>query len=488
MTNKVIKTGFNFDNSYINLPKGFYSYVDLKPVKSPSLIILNENLSDSLGLNKDFLKSKEGIYILSGNASAENGAYISQAYAGHQFGTFTMLGDGRALLIGEQITPSGDRFDIQLKGSGITPYSRNGDGRAVLGPMLREYIVSEAMHGLKIPTTRSLSVVSTGEDVYREKIEQGAILTRVAASHIRFGTFEYTSYMLGPDKLKALADYTINRHFSFIENNENKYVDFINEVMRRQIKLVAKWQSVGFIHGVLNTDNMSICGETIDYGPCAFMDVYDPDTVFSSIDTHGRYSYKNQSFIINWNLCRLAEALLPLIDDDENKAIEIMQNNLDKFTELFTSEIISNMSSKIGIFSPTEDDIPLLNELLSMMKKYKQDFTNTFISLTFGDFPKNEMFSSDEFVNWHKKWQARISSQEKSKDEIFNLMKNSNPAVIPRNYRVEEAISAAEKGDFSVMNNLLKALSNPYEHSEFQKEYAKLPAPSQCVYKTYCGT
>lgn len=488
MTNKIVKTGFNFDNSYINLPKKFYSYVDLKPVKSPNLIILNENLSDSLGLNKDFLKSQEGIYILSGNTSAENGAYISQAYAGHQFGTFTMLGDGRALLIGEQITPSGDRFDIQLKGSGITPYSRNGDGRAVLGPMLREYIVSEAMHGLKIPTTRSLSVVSTGEDVYREKIEQGAILTRVAASHIRFGTFEYASYMLGPDKLKALADYTINRHFSFIENNENKYVDFINEVMRRQIKLVAKWQSVGFIHGVLNTDNMSICGETIDYGPCAFMDVYDPDTVFSSIDTHGRYSYKNQSFIINWNLCRLAEALLPLIDDDENKAIEIMQNNLDKFTELFTSEIISNMSSKIGIFSPTEDDIPLLNELLSMMKKYKQDFTNTFISLTFGDFPKNEMFSSDEFVNWHKKWQARISSQEKSKDEIFNLMKNSNPAVIPRNYRVEEAISAAEKGDFSVMNNLLKALSNPYEHSEFQKEYAKLPAPSQCVYKTYCGT
>ncbi|MDY4574451.1 MAG: YdiU family protein, partial [Intestinibacter sp.] len=381
-----------------------------------------------------------------------------------------------------------ERFDIQLKGSGRTPYSRNGDGRAVLGPMLREYIVSEAMHALKIPTTRSLSVVSTGEDVYREKIEQGAILTRVASSHIRFGTFEYASYMLGPDKLKALADYTIKRHFPFIENSENKYIDFINEVMRRQIKLVAKWQSVGFIHGVLNTDNMSICGETIDYGPCAFMDVYDPDTVFSSIDTYGRYSYKNQSFIINWNLCRLAEALLPLIDNDENKAIEIMQNNLDKFTELFTSEIISNMSSKIGIFSPTEDDISLLNELLSMMKKYKQDFTNTFIALTFGDFPKNEMFSSDEFVNWHKKWQARIISHGKSKDEIFNLMKNSNPAVIPRNHRVEEALSAAEKGDFSVMNNLLKALSNPYEHSEFQKEYAKIPTSSQCVYKTYCGT
>ena len=464
MTNKIVKTGFNFDNSYINLPKKFYSYVDLKPVKSPNLIILNENLSDSLGLNKDFLKSQEGIYILSGNTSSENGAYISQAYAGHQFGTFTMLGDGRALLIGEQITPSGERFDIQLKGSGRTPYSRNGDGRAVLGPMLREYIVSEAMHALKIPTTRSLSVVSTGEDVYREKIEQGAILTRVASSHIRFGTFEYASYMLGPDKLKALADYTIKRHFPFIENSENKYIDFINEVMRRQIKLVAKWQSVGFIHVVLNTDNMSICGETIDYGPCAFMDVYDPDTVFSSIDTYGRYSYKNQSFIINWNLCRLAEALLPLIDNDENKAIEIMQYNLDKFTELFTSEIISNMSSKIGIFSPTEDDISLLNELLSMMKKYKQDFTNTFIALTFGDFPKNEMFSSDEFVNWHKKWQARIISHGKSKDEIFNLMKNSNPAVIPRNHRVEEALSAAEKGDFSVMNNLLKALSNTYEH------------------------
>ena len=294
MINKISNTGFNFDNSYIELPPEFYSPANLQPVKSPQLVILNNELSNSLGLNTDFLKSQEGIYIMSGNIKIPDGAYISQAYAGHQFGGFTMLGDGRALLIGEQITPSNQRFDIQLKGSGRTPYSRNGDGRAVLGPMLREYIISEAMHGLNIPTTRSLSVISTGENVYRETIQQGAILTRVASSHIRFGTFEYAAYMLDYEKLKKLSDYTIKRHFPFLENNENKYINLLDEVIKLQASLVAKWQSVGFIHGVLNTDNMSICGETIDYGPCAFMDVYNPDTVFSSIDTNGRYAYKNQ--------------------------------------------------------------------------------------------------------------------------------------------------------------------------------------------------
>ena len=488
MIDKNIQTGFNFDNSYINLPKEFYSHVNLKPVKSPKLVILNNNLASSLGLSLEFLKSPKGISILSGNTKADDGAYISQAYAGHQFGHFTMLGDGRALLIGEQITPSNQIFDIQLKGSGRTPFSRGGDGRAVLGPMLREYIISEAMHGLKIPTTRSLSVISTGEDVYREEIKQGAILTRVASSHIRFGTFEFASYFLDKDKLKQLADYTIKRHFPFISDEQNKYVSLLEEVIKLQASLVAKWQCVGFIHGVLNTDNMSICGETIDYGPCAFMDTYDPKTVFSSIDTEGRYSYQNQVAMVSWNLCRFAETLLPLINDNEDKAIDIAQNCLAKFTGLAISNIISEMCSKIGIFEPYSNDESLLNGLLDMMKKYKEDYTNTFLALTFKDFPKSRMFVTDEFSVWYKKYQDRIKSQDKSKEEVFNLMRNSNPAVIPRNHRVEEALAAAENGDFSVMNNLLKALANPFEHSDFQKEYSK-PAPkSQCDYKTYCGT
>ena len=488
MIDKNIQTGFNFDNSYINLPKEFYSHVNLKPVKSPKLVILNNNLASSLGLSLEFLKSPKGISILSGNTKADDGAYISQAYAGHQFGHFTMLGDGRALLIGEQITPSNQRFDIQLKGSGRTPFSRGGDGRAVLGPMLREYIISEAMHGLKIPTTRSLSVISTGEDVYREEIKQGAILTRVASSHIRFGTFEFASYFLDKDKLKQLADYTIKRHFPFISDEQNKYVSLLEEVIKLQASLVAKWQCVGFIHGVLNTDNMSICGETIDYGPCAFMDTYDPKTVFSSIDTAGRYSYQNQVAMVSWNLCRFAETLLPLISDDEDKAIDIAQDCLAKFTDLAISNLILGMCSKIGIFEPNSNDESLLNGLLDMMKKYKEDYTNTFLALTFKDFPKSRMFVTDEFSVWYKKYQDRIKSQGKSKEEVFNLMKNSNPAVIPRNHRVEEALAAAENGDFSVMNNLLKALANPFEHSDFQKEYSK-PAPkSQCDYKTYCGT
>ena len=488
MIDKNIQTGFNFDNSYINLPKEFYSHVNLKPVKSPKLVILNNNLASSLGLSLEFLKSPKGISILSGNTKADDGAYISQAYAGHQFGHFTMLGDGRALLIGEQITPSNQRFDIQLKGSGRTPFSRGGDGRAVLGPMLREYIISEAMHGLKIPTTRSLSVISTGEDVYREEIKQGAILTRVASSHIRFGTFEFASYFLDKDKLKQLADYTIKRHFPFISDEQNKYVSLLEEVIKLQASLVAKWQCVGFIHGVLNTDNMSICGETIDYGPCAFMDTYDPKTVFSSIDTAGRYSYQNQVAMVSWNLCRFAETLLPLISDDEDKAINIAQDCLAKFTDLAISNLISGMCSKIGIFEPDSNDESLLNGLLDMMKKYKEDYTNTFLALTFKDFPQSGMFVTDEFSVWYKKYQDRIKSQGKSKEEVFNLMKNSNPAVIPRNHRVEEALTASENGDFSVMNNLLKALANPFEHSDFQKEYSK-PAPkSQCDYKTYCGT
>lgn len=345
MTEKreVNKFNFNFENTYINLPNSFYSEINLSPVIRPELIVFNKSLGNSLGLNSEELKSKEGLEILAGNKKVENGEYIAQAYGGHQFGHFNMLGDGRAQLIGEQKTnellditgkPS-DKFDIQLKGSGRTPYSRGGDGRAVLGPMLREYIISEAMYNLGIPTTRSLAVIKTNEKVYREYVKKGAILTRVATSHLRFGTFEYAANFLGKDSVKKLADYAIDRHYSHIKNNKDKYLNLLEEIVKTHASLVAKWMGVGFIHGVMNTDNMTISGETIDYGPCAFMDIYDPDTVYSSIDVHGRYAYKNQPNMASWNICRFAETLLPLIDEDMDRAIDLAQKVINKFTDLY---------------------------------------------------------------------------------------------------------------------------------------------------------
>ena len=445
-------------------------------------------MAKSLGLNIDKLKESNGISILSGNKSIKEGAFIAQAYAGHQFGHFTMLGDGRALLIGEHLTPKGERVDIQLKGSGKTPYSRGGDGRAVLGPMLREYIISEAMYNLGIPTTRSLSVIKTGEFVIRENIKEGAILARVASSHIRFGTFQFISTFGTKEQLKSLADYTINRHYSYIKDNENKYINFLKEVIKKHAKLVSLWQSIGFIHGVMNTDNMTISGETIDYGPCAFMDSYNPNTVFSSIDTQGRYSYKNQPTMTAWNLCRFAEALLPLLSDDSNESIKLAQNEISKFNNIYHENWLSKMRSKLGLFNEEKCDENIINDLLNIMKNYKSDYTNTFISLTFEKDLNTEMFKSKEFINWYKTWKNRLNSQSQTKDEVLNLMKNSNPAVIPRNHRVEEALSAADNGDYSIMLNLLKAISNPYEHSDYQIEYAKLPKASNKCYKTFCGT
>lgn len=480
--------GWNFDNTYINLPKFFYSKINLDPVSSPELIILNEELGKDLGLNVDALKNYEGTLIFSGNKKIEDGAYIAQAYGGHQFGYFTILGDGRALLIGEQITPSGERYDIQLKGSGRTPYSRGGDGRAALGPMLREYIISEAMYGLKIPTTRSLAVIKTGEPVIRESIKKGAILTRVASSHIRFGTFQYVSSFGKVEDLKALADYCLKRHFPYIKDDNSKYIHLLNEVIKSQASLVAKWQSVGFIHGVMNTDNMTISGETIDYGPCAFMDQYNPETVFSSIDRNGRYSYKNQPIMAEWNLCRFAESLLPLLSNDKNEAIKIAQNSISNFSEIYYSNWISIMRSKLGLFNEEIQDKSIIEDLLSMMEKYNEDYTNTFISLTFDKNKDSKMFNSDEFKYWNKLWMERLQRQEQSQDIVKNLMMNSNPAVIPRNHRVEEALEAADKGDFSIMKKLLDVLANPYEHSNNKQEYSKLPKPTSCPYRTYCGT
>ena len=489
MDKKNIKDGgWNFDNTYLDLPKVFYSKININPVSNPQLVILNKELGKSLGLNNEFLESKEGVKILSGSETLEEGAFIAQAYGGHQFGYFTMLGDGRALLIGEQITPSNKRYDIQLKGSGRTPYSRGGDGRAVLGPMIREYIISEAMHNLKIPTTRSLAVVKTGEKVYRETIKEGAVLTRVASSHIRFGTFQYISQWGSKEQLKALADYSIKRHYPNIKDDENKYINFLKEVIKAQASLVAKWQTVGFIHGVMNTDNMTISGETIDYGPCAFMDTYNPDTVFSSIDTSGRYSYKNQPKMLGWNLCRFAESLLPLFSDDQNEAVNIAQEAISTYNDIFYNNWMSIMRSKLGLFNEEVLDKAIIEDLLSIMEKYKEDYTNTFVSLTTGKNMDKNMFISEEFKNWYKVWKERLTRQENSSDEINKLMKESNPYVIPRNHRVEEAIEAAEKGDLSVMINFIEVLSRPYEYSDDNDDYTKLPKNINCNYKTYCGT
>ena len=486
MTNIKTKTSWNLQNSYSELPEFFYSKMNLSKVSSPKLVVLNKELAEYLGLDINELKNDEGVSYLAGNSVPKGSIPIAQAYAGHQFGYFTMLGDGRALLLGEQIIPDGMRYDIQLKGSGRTPYSRGGDGRAALGPMLREYIVSEAMHALNIPTTRSLAVVTTGEPVIRERLLKGSILTRVASSHIRVGTFEYALNFGTAENIKQLADYTINRHYREITNDENKYFSLLKEVIKRQASLIAKWQLIGFIHGVMNTDNMVLSGETIDYGPCAFMDAYNPDTVFSSIDTYGRYAYKNQPKIAVWNLSRLAETLVPLFNENKEHAIKLAQDAVAEFYELYHNHWISGMRSKLGIFNEEADDEKLVEELLNLMQKNNEDYTNTFIKLTFNDTFVNE---TAEFKEWHNKWQARLQRQAQTKEESFELMQNSNPAVIPRNHRVEEALRAAdEKEDYSVMEHLISILNKPFAHTADQKEYAELPPPSLCKYKTYCGT
>ena len=481
------KIEWNLDNSYISLPKMFYSRINLNPVPKPELVIFNDSLAKDLGLNSNFLKSDDGISVLSGNKEIEKGAYIAEAYAGHQFGHFTMLGDGRAVLIGEIITPQDERYDIQLKGSGKTPYSRGGDGRAVLGPMLREYIISEAMQSLKIPTTRSLAVIKTGENVIREDVKEGAILTRIASSHIRFGTFEYAASFGEKEDIKDLADYCIKRHYPHIKNDKEKYINFLNEVMKTHASLVSKWQAIGFIHGVMNTDNMTISGETIDYGPCAFMDNYNPNTVFSSIDVNGRYAYKNQPGIVNWNLSRFAEALLPLIHENFEEAVKIAQNIINDFPREYELNFMKNMRGKLGLFTEEEEDKSIIDNLLNIMEKNNEDYTNTFKALTINKLDK-DMFNSLEFKNWHIIWQERLNRQPQTRDEVYKLMKECNPAVIPRNHRVEEVIEAADKGDFSVLDKFLKVISNPFEYSKEQEEYSILPRCSNTPYKTYCGT
>ncbi|HAT4192242.1 TPA: YdiU family protein [Clostridium perfringens] len=482
------KTGFNLENTYLTLPNIFFSEQNPKGSKNPKLIKFNTSLAEELGLNEEVLNSDFGLNIFAGNETFPGIVPITQAYAGHQFGHFTMLGDGRALLLGEHVTKDGKRYDVQLKGSGRTIYSRGGDGKAALAPMLREYIISEGMHGLGIPTTRSLAVVSTGEEVLRERFEQGAILTRIASSHIRVGTFAYAAQWGTLEDLKSLADYTIERHFPNIAKSENKYILFLEEVINRQAALIVKWQSVGFIHGVMNTDNMVISGETIDYGPCAFMDTYDTNTVFSSIDYAGRYAYGNQPNMALWNLARFSEALLPLLNPKLDEAVNIAKKSISNFSKLYKKYWFNKMRAKLGLFIEKENDELLIEGLLSTMQKYEADFTNTFVSLTLNKFEDEKVFSSDEFKTWYALWQNRLKEENRPNEEVRNLMMNNNPYIIPRNHLVEEALKNAEKGDFTFMDNLLEALKNPYSYSKDLEKYTKLPEKSDTPYVTYCGT
>ncbi|WP_449536690.1 protein adenylyltransferase SelO [Ferdinandcohnia sp. Marseille-Q9671] len=479
--------GWKFDNSFSKLPETLFSLTDPTPVRDPKVVILNKQLASSLGLNSDAL-TDNGVEFFSGNQIPNGAKPLAQAYAGHQFGHFTMLGDGRAVLLGEQISPSDERFDIQLKGAGKTPYSRGGDGRAALGPMLREYIISEAMHGLGIPTTRSLAVVTTGEPTYREKVLPGAILTRVAASHIRVGTFQYIAGLEKMDELKILAEYTVERHYPEIKHDDNLYLSFLREVIKRQANLIAKWQLVGFIHGVMNTDNMTISGETIDYGPCAFMDSYDPETVFSSIDVQGRYAYGKQPYIGGWNLARFAESLLPLLHQDEEQALQLAQTEMSKYIGIYRENWLSGMRAKLGFTNEEKEDETLIEELLTMMKTHSADYTNTFVALTFDKFDKIDMFKAEEFKKWHQKWIERLKRQQDSEEVVKERMRDSNPSIIPRNHRVEEALEAAEKGDYLVMERLLDVLKNPYSHVAEQEQYAKPPEDTNKPYRTFCGT
>lgn len=488
MTNRN-QSNLNLENTYTTLPQIFYQKLNPNPVPAPKLVIYNKTLGDSLGLDSSYMTSEEGIQILAGNKMPGDTVPVAQAYAGHQFGHFTMLGDGRALLIGEQITPENERYDVQLKGAGETPYSRGGDGRAALGPMLREYIISEAMYHLSIPTTRGLAVITTGEEIERETKLEGAILTRIADSHIRVGTFQFAAKYGELNDLIALADYTIDRHYPYVRSHSNPYLALLEEVIKRQAALIAQWQLVGFIHGVMNTDNMAISGETIDYGPCAFMDTYHQETVFSSIDVNGRYAYRNQPSIAAWNLARFAEAILPLLGSSKEAAVQTAQTAISQFGEQYERNWYAGMRAKLGIFNEEEGDASLIEKLLSMMQYYHADYTNTFLALTFNQNENMPMAATPDFQNWQAEWKQRLKRQDESQAAVKELMQNSNPALIPRNQWVEKALEAAvQQQDYTVMEKLLQVLKNPYAHSAEQAAYAKQEFDTGQSFQTYCGT
>ena len=457
-------------------------------MRAPRLVLLNRRLAESLGLTAEALEGDAGAAIFAGNQLPPGAAPLAQAYAGHQYGHFTTLGDGRAILLGEQLTPHGGRFDIQLKGAGPTPFSRRGDGRAALGPMLREYIISEAMHALRIPTTRSLAVAATGEDVWRPEPLPGAVLTRVAASHIRVGTFEWAAAKGDEVKVRALVDYTLQRHYPEHADDENPPRALLEAVIERQAALIAQWMLVGFVHGVMNTDNMALSGETIDYGPCAFMDLYDPATVFSSIDRHGRYAYGSQPGIAQWNLTRFAETLLPVLQADEKEAIALGEQALSGFSDRFQHHWLAGMRKKLGLFGEEAGDARLVAALLEWMHGAKVDYTNTFAELS-RPIPSADALRADaDFQSWHECWLVRLGRQSQSAAESVQLRRAHNPAVIPRNHRVEAALAAAQQGDLGVMEHLVAVLSAPFDHDKPAPEF-RSPSPAGAVpYQTFCGT
>ena len=489
---------FPFDNSYARLPARFFARLPPTPVAAPRLVRLNETLARQLGLDPARLSSPEGVAILAGNAIPKLGEPLAMAYAGHQFGTFVpQLGDGRALLLGEVVDVDGVRRDIQLKGSGPTPFSRNGDGRAALGPVLREYIISEAMHALGIPTTRSLAAVTTGETVRRERPQPGAVLTRVASSHIRVGTFQFFAARGDVAAVRHLADYVIARHYPEAAGTESTYRALLDLVVTRQAELIAQWLLVGFIHGVMNTDNMSIAGETIDYGPCAFMDFYSPATVYSSIDSFGRYAYGNQPRIAQWNLARLAETLLPLLAEDQEAAVGMANEALGKFAGRFEATYAAGLRRKLGLFEKRQDDGALAQDLLDRMAGNGADFALTFRRLsdaavsTDGDAAVRSLFTDPTAYDaWAASWRRRLAEDgEATGERRAAAMRGVNPAFIPRNHLVEEALSAAvNNGDLSTFEKLLAVLSSPYDDQPPHRLYAEPPRPDQIVRQTFCGT
>jgi serine/tyrosine/threonine adenylyltransferase len=488
---------FPFENTYAALPPGFFARVAPTPVASPRLIKLNRPLAIHLGLDPDRLSSPEGTEILAGKRVPEGAEPIAMAYAGHQFGHFVpQLGDGRAILLGEVIDADGIRRDIQLKGSGPTPFSRRGDGRAALGPVLREYIVSEAMAALGIPTTRSLAAVMTGESVLRETPLPGAVLTRVASSHIRVGTFQYFAARGDTDGVRRLADHVIGRHYPHLADADRPYHALLEGVIARQAELVARWLLVGFIHGVMNTDNTSISGETIDYGPCAFMDHYDPAKVFSSIDELGRYAYANQPRIALWNLTRLAECLLPLLGEAQDKAIEEAQTALGNFAETFDAAYQAGLRKKLGLFTAREDDRALAQDLVDAMAKNQADFTLTFRRLSDAalapadDGKVRELFvDPTAYDEWAGRWRQRIGDEPQDPAARQTAMRSVNPAFIPRNHRIEAVIEAAvNRDDYTPFEKLLTVLSKPYQDQPAFAGYAEAPEPHQRVLQTFCGT
>ncbi|MEK9629693.1 MAG: YdiU family protein [Nitrospinota bacterium] len=484
---------FSFDNTYARSLEGMFSYVDAEPAVSPEWLQFNHSLAEELGLDATSLDSEAGLAIFAGNVKAEGSQPIAQAYAGHQFGGFSpQLGDGRALLLGEVIDKNQKRRDIQLKGSGRTPFSRGGDGKAAVGPVLREYLIGEAMHALRVPTTRALAAVSTGGQVFRETVLPGAILTRVAASHIRVGTFQYAAARRDEEKVRKLADYAIARHYPDAAKAENPYLEFFAAVADVQAKLVAQWMCIGFIHGVMNTDNMTISGETIDYGPCAFMDSYSPGTVFSSIDHGGRYAYANQPQILIWNLARLAEPLIPLVDPDQKRAIELLTETIECIQPLYESHWLAGMRCKIGLTTEDSSDQQLVNDLLKVMEG--ADFTLVFRNLSQSLLGNNEpvrglIKEPEAFDDWEKRWKKRVEQDGIDTETKAREMNKVNPIYIPRNHKVEEALAAAaNEKNLVPFSKMLEVVSNPFEEVPGNEAYAE-PAPkSNIPYRTFCGT